>query len=196
MTTFHTPLLIQGPVKSGKTADLVREANRFRVRGIDIITVKHSMDRRTHDRDGLISSRDGTACKVDIVTDTLCFDAQIGARDKPVVIAIDEGQFFDKSIVEFVEQATLNGHYVIVAALNADFHRIPFTCIAVLAARSKIRTLTAVCQSCGEDALHSKKIGGDRQKTIEVDSADTSYEPRCTHCFLSELSPRVVEPKE
>lgn len=183
MSVAHTPLLIWGPVKSGKTSDLIREAKRFRVRGLDIIAVKHTMDSRAHDSEGLLRSRDGTEIATSVVTDTLDLDAIVGAYQTPVVIAIDEGQFFGDQLVPFVDAAVQLGHRVLVAALNADFRRQPFTCISLLAARSHVRPLSAICQRCGLDAVHSKKLGGDKTKIIEVDGDAITYEPRCTACY-------------
>lgn len=183
--SIHTPLLIWGPVKSGKTSDLIREAKRFRVRGLEIVAVKHTLDRRSHDTEGLLRSRDGTEIASSIVTDTLSVDAIVGERRAPVVIAIDEGQFFGDQLVPFVDDAVARGHHVIVAALNADFRRKPFACIAELAARAHVRSISAICQRCGVDAVHSQKLGGDKDKIIEVDADQVTYEPRCTRCFLS-----------
>lgn len=180
-----TPLLIWGPVKSGKTSDLIREAKRFKVRGMEIISVKHTIDTRLHDSDGFMTSRDGTALHAAHITDTLDYDRIVGERAAPVVIAIDEGQFFGDQLVPFVDLAVLNGHRVIVAALNGDFQRQPFPGIALLAARSHVRTLSAVCSSCGNDGMHSKKIGGDKAKIVEVDGEHVTYEPRCTRCFIN-----------
>ena len=184
MTAIHTPLLSWGPVKSGKTSDLIREAKRFRVRGLDIITIKHTMDQRVHDSEGLLRSRDGTEIASSVVTETLDIDVVVGGRTAPVVIAIDEGQFFGDQLTPFVDAAVELGHHVIIAALNADFRRQPFACISLLAGRAHVRPLTAVCQRCGRDAVHSKKLGGDKSKIIEVDDTGVTYEPRCTACFI------------
>jgi thymidine kinase len=185
VVVVHTPLLIWGPVRSGKTSDLIREAKRYSVRGLEIVTVKHTLDRREHDADGLLRSRDGTEIASAIVTDTLSLDSIVGERSAPIVIAIDEGQFFGDQLVQFVDAAVARGHRVIVAALNGDFRRQPFACIAALASRAQVRSISAICQRCGEDAIHSHKLGGDKSKIIEVDAGQVTYEPRCTGCFLA-----------
>ena len=179
---MHTPVLLLGPVKSGKTSALIREAVRFQVRGLKIITIKHSIDFREHDARGLLKSRDGTQLSNNVVADTLSYADMAPDLPEAAVLAIDEGQFFGDSLVPFVEEATQRGHRVMVAALNGDFRREPFACIAILAARSHVHCLAAICQRCGNDAVHSKKIGGNSQQVIEVDSAGVSYEPRCTNC--------------
>lgn len=183
--TAHTPLLIWGPVKSGKTSDLIREAKRFSVRGLEIVTVKHVWDQRAHDSEGLLRSRDGTEIASSVVTDSLDLHEIVGIRRPPVVIAIDEGQFFGDQLVPFIDAAVLLGHRVLVAALNADFRRQPFACISLLAGRAQVRALCAICQRCGADAVHSKKVGGDKSKVIEVDGDGITYEPRCTACYVA-----------
>lgn len=184
MTDIHTPLLIWGPVKSGKTSDLIREAKRFRGCGLEIVAIKHTLDHRAHDSEGLLRSRDGSEIATSIVTETLDIDAIVGERNAPIVIAIDEGQFFGDQLTPFVDAAVALGHRVIVAALNADFRRQPFACISLLAGRANVRQLAAICQRCKRDAVHSKKLGGDKSKIIEVDDTGVTYEPRCTACFI------------
>lgn len=71
------PLLIWGPVKNKSgTSDLIREAKRYSVRGMKIIfdQIKHIIDARSHDTDGLVTSRDGTALHVAHVTDWLSYE--------------------------------------------------------------------------------------------------------------------------
>jgi thymidine kinase len=182
--SVKTPLLIVGPVKSGKTSEMIRELHRHDTRRTPVIAIKHSIDSRDHDRAGLIRSRDGTQYPSTIVTDVLDYAAIVGSRTDSVVVAIDEGQFFGDCLVEFVKECVRKRHQVVISALNADFHLVPFQCIAQVAAFSLVRQLFAICSKCGGDALHSEKIGGDQSVKIEVDGPGVSYEPVCTACIF------------
>jgi len=177
------PLLICGPMFSGKTSELLRVAKRYSLRGEMVILVKHSQDQRDHDRNGLITSRDGMQSPLNRVVDRLNVDDLVGDNDAPCIIGVDEGQFFP-DLIEFCDEAERRGHRVIVAALNADFRREPFPCIVRLMARAEIRQLSAVCFRCGADALHTAKIGGDQMQIIEVGDT-TTYQAVCTNCYCS-----------
>jgi thymidine kinase len=178
------PLVIVGPVKSGKTSELIRELHRHDTRRTPVIVVKHAIDAREHDRAGLIRSRDGTQYPSTVIVDTLDYASIVGAHERPVVVAIDEGQFFGDSLVPFVKECMRNGHQVVLSALNADFCLLPFDCIARVSAFAVVRQLFAICSDCGADALHSKKLGGDLSVQIEVDGPSVTYEPVCTSCLF------------
>lgn len=185
MSHPKTPLVIVGPVQSGKTSELIRELHRHERRGRSVLAIKHAIDQRAHDRDGLIRSRDGTQYPSTVSVDVLDFDSLVGTHEKPIVVAIDEGQFFGDQLVRFVERCIIEGHYVIIAALNADFRLFPFDCIAKVCAFSNVRQLFAICESCENDAVHSQKIGGDLARSIEVDNGEVRYVPKCTACYFS-----------
>jgi thymidine kinase len=185
MTARKTPLLILGPMKSGKTSELIRELRRYETRNKRVIAIKHTKDSRDHDREGLIRSRDGTNYPSTLAVDQLDFDAIVGRDTEPLVVAIDEGQFFGDKLAPFVSKCTLFGHQVIVSALNADFRLLPFECVSQVASFSITRQLFAICQNCGADALHTRKLGGDYSLAIEVEGGNAEYAPYCTQCFFS-----------
>jgi thymidine kinase len=185
MSVRKTPLLITGPVKSGKTSELIRELRRYETRNKRVIAIKHAIDVRDHDREGLIRSRDGTDYPSTLVVEKLDFEAIVGFATEPLVIGIDEGQFFGDQLAPFVMTCVFFGHQVIVSALNANFFLQPFPCVAQVASFATTRQLFAICQNCGNDALHSRKIGGDPFLVIEVDSDSVQYVPHCTNCVFS-----------
>lgn len=171
-----------GPMFSGKTSELLREMKRHVLRKETVISIKSTLDSRTHDREGLLTSRDDTWSPVTHQVDRqLVFDELIGERPS-CVIAIDEAQFFD-NLVDFCAEATSKGHLVVASALSADFRMQPFPQVALLAARSIVRGLVAVCHDCGADALHTRKVSGDASQIVDVGDGD-KYQAACTGCYL------------
>lgn len=85
--------LIFGPMFSGKTTELFRMLNRWKIAGRSCVLVKHSFDSRyaSDDSAPAVMSHDGnqfSAICVEKLSEDI--DYQFGSYD---VIGIDEGQF-------------------------------------------------------------------------------------------------------
>jgi len=107
------------------------------------------------------------------------------------VVAIDEGQFFDASIVGVADELANRGLRVIVAGLDQDYRGRPFEPMPELLAVAEYITKTlAICMVCGAPAnrtYRKLKRGG----RVVVGGTDL-YEARCRRCFA--LGPRVHSP--
>jgi thymidine kinase len=103
------------------------------------------------------------------------------------VVAIDEVQFFDTSIVQICDILADEGKRVICAGLDTDFRGEPFGPIPSLMARAEtVDKLHAICVICGEDASRTQRlINGDPaafDDPIVLVGAAEVYEARCRYC--------------
>jgi thymidine kinase len=75
------------------------------------------------------------------------------------VVAIDEAQFFEDSIVPVVQGLAESGVRVIVAGLDSDFRGEAFGPMPVLlAVAERVEKLQAICMLCGEPASRTQRL--------------------------------------
>ncbi len=176
--------VICGVMFSGKSEELIRRVRRAMIARKTVQVFKSHLDERYA---GIyqVSSHDGRTTEA-IPIDT---PEQI-ARELLAtthVIAIDEAQFLDVSIVELVTTLAAHGKRVILAGTDTDFRGEPFGPMPqLLAVAEVVDKLHAICVCCGNPASRNQRlIGGQPARydspTIMVGSAE-SYEARCRHC--------------
>jgi thymidine kinase len=101
------------------------------------------------------------------------------------VVAIDEGQFFDASLVAVADDLANRGLRVIVAGLDQDYRGRPFEPMPQLMAVAEYVDKTlAVCMRCGAPANRSQRLVP-TEGQIVVGGAG-QYEARCRRCFHPE----------
>jgi thymidine kinase len=104
-------------------------------------------------------------------------------RDDTEVVGIDEGQFFDREIIEAVNRLANGGKRVIIAGLDQDFTGKPFEPMPQLLSIAEFITKThAICVKCGETANYSQRTF-ESEELVEV-GASNKYEARCRQCFV------------
>ena len=170
--------LIIGPVCSGKSAELIRRVERFKIADYKVLVIKPAIDTRALS----VKSRTGTEVSCLIISDLTEVLSYANLYD---VIAIDEAQFFKDlySVVKFLLKDMKKR--VLVSGLDADFNGMLFGEVSqLITLASSIDRLTAICMVCKNDnAVFSQKLkkGGDQ---IEIGDLET-YQPRCINCFVS-----------
>jgi thymidine kinase len=98
------------------------------------------------------------------------------------VVGIDEGQFFDASLVEVADHLANQGRRVIVAGLDQDYRGRPFEPMPQLMAVAEYVDKTlAICMRCGAPANRSQRLVAAQDRVV-VGGAD-QYEARCRKCF-------------
>lgn len=171
--------VIAGCMSSGKTGELIRLLSRHRIAGDSVIIYKHEVD-----------SRDGCKARSRMGTE---MDAVVVAESRSIedngadVVAIEEGQFFDESLVSTVRGLLRRGHMVYVTGLAQDFRGEPFGCMpTLLALADEISLLTAICQKCHGVGTRTQRIIDGQpapwdSPLILVGGSDC-YEARCPDC--------------
>src|SRR5574340_1080071 len=101
------------------------------------------------------------------------------------VVGIDEGQFFDASLVEVADTLANRGLRVIVAGLDQDFRGVPFEPMPQLMAVAEYVDKTlAVCVCCGAPANRSQRLVSAEDRVVVGGARE--YEARCRRCFRPE----------
>jgi thymidine kinase len=176
--------VICGVMFSGKSEELIRRVRRAIIARKKVQVFKSHLDERY---EGIyrISSHDGRS--VDAVpVDT---PEQIGrlVQSETQVVAIDEAQFLDATIVDLVTTLANRGLRVICAGTDSDFRGEPFGPMPQLLSVAEIvDKLHAICVICGNPASRNQRLIGGKparydSPTIMVGSTE-SYEARCRAC--------------
>lgn len=178
---------------SGKSTELLRRLRLAQIARKRTAAFKHSADTR-YDEDAIATHADqrGWAIGVSVPEEIRSSWHARGAE----VIGIDEGQFFDTSLAEVVEDLAVHGKRVIVAGLNQDSAGRPFGPMPLLLALAdEVFLSQAVCMVCGQPGTKSyRKPGTDMARVLIGASAE--YEARCRACWIAgsgEASPAASQ---
>ena len=185
--------VVCGSMFSGKTEELIRRLRRARIARQRVEIFKPAVDTRYSDEK--VVSHDERVIPSTPVT--AAGQILLLASDADVV-GIDEGQFFDSSLVPVCEQLARDGKRVIVAGLDQDYTGAPFEPMPqIMAVAEFVTKLHAVCMVCGAPANHSQRLSASSDRVVL--GAQNAYEPRCRRCFkpdLSGLPPRTDPEKQ
>lgn len=172
---------------SGKTEELIRRLTRARIARQQVEIFKPALDTR-YDAEDVVSHN---AARIRSTPVSIPSEILLLAAGSDVV-GIDEGQFFDDSLVDVCLQLANNGTRVIVAGLDMDYLGRPFGPMpALLATAEYVTKVHAVCVCCGEIASYSYRIAASESQVLlgETDS----YEARCRPCFLEGMQAKTPE---
>jgi len=100
------------------------------------------------------------------------------------VVAVDEAQFMDATLIEIVQRLADHGLRVIVAGLDTDFRGEPFGPMPVLMAKAeRVDKLNAICMVCGGTASRTQRLvngmPANYNDPVVIVGASELYEARC-----------------
>ena len=172
--------VITGPMFAGKSEELIRRVKTLSYTKMKIIAFKPAIDDRYAKT--AIASHDGAKYEAYAIKNAQSI-LELVKQDTQVV-AIDEIQFFDMSIVKICEELADRGIRVIAAGLDLDFKGEPFGPMPELLARAEFVTkLSAVCTVCGCAATRTQRLidgkPADFNDPIIKVGAKENYEARC-----------------
>jgi thymidine kinase len=175
--------LVCGSMFSGKTEELIRRLRRAVIAKQTVQVFKPLIDTRYHER--RVTSHNGINFEARPVASAVEILDHISPDTN--VVAVDEVQFFDPSIVEVCDLLADGGKRVICAGLDTDFRGVPFGPMPDLMARAeKVDKLHAICVVCGEDASRTQRLIDGRPAAFDdpivLVGADEVYEARCRLC--------------
>lgn len=176
--------VICGSMFSGKTEELIRRVKRAQIARQRVQTFKPALDDRYAGK-ASVSSHGGAQMEAVPVEEPGHILDLVEPRTE--VVAIDEVQFFDASIVEIVQRLADSGKRVIVAGLDTDFRGEPFGAMPVLMATAEhVDKLQAICVVCGHAASRTQRMidgqPASYQDPVIVVGATELYEARCRRC--------------
>ena len=167
--------VVCGSMFSGKSEELLRRLKRAKIAKKKYQLFKPATDDRYSDTEVVSHSGERMECQVVHnafqISDFLDKDAEI--------VAFDEAQFFDPTLVSTIASLANMGKRVIVAGLDMDSRGKPFGPMPeLMAIAEEVLKLTAVCESCGEPATHTHRTTEENKGQILV-GADNHYQARC-----------------
>jgi len=177
--------VITGPMFSGKTTELLRRLERYILAKKNINLIKPDIDTREQ-RTEIATIRNKVIITPTIISpETL---PKLTLLTNFSVIAIDEAQFFKKSLINFCQLLKDQGITVLVSGLDMDHLRQPFGYMGhIMAIADSVTKLTAVC-SCGKEAAYTKKINNN-DSIIDIGDSN-KYTACCNNCYKDYKCPR------
>jgi thymidine kinase len=173
--------LIIGPMKSGKSLELLARAEPYKYAGKKVTYIKPERDVRETD----IASRVGVKAQALSLVDL------VSAPDSDVY-AVDEVHMFSPITTPYFVLKWLDADKeVIISGLNTDHAGRLMPTVAKLLELSPevLINKQAVCDQCGQPATHTQVMEADGQpipKTMSAEVPDDGtykYEARCRLCF-------------
>ncbi|MGL4184036.1 MAG: thymidine kinase [Metamycoplasmataceae bacterium] len=169
--------IITGPMFSGKSAELIRRITILSYAELKTLVIKHSYDDRFSANE--ITSRNGDKISSFLASSTNDIRKLFNSDYKFLVI--DEAQFFDDDLYDFIVEISNKGTNVIISGLDQDFQRKPFPLMAnLMSIADVILKLKAVCLICKSSAGSSFRKNKSRNLWEVGDTQE--YEARCKFC--------------
>ncbi|WP_347840053.1 thymidine kinase [uncultured Draconibacterium sp.] len=169
--------VVAGSMFSGKTEELIRRLKRAKIAKQKVEIYKPMVDVRYSDTE--VVSHDENSIRSTPVENSANILLLAGDVD---VIGIDEAQFFDKGLIDVVNQLADMGIRVIVAGLDMDFKGKPFGPIpGLMAVADYITKVHAICVRCGSIAQFSHRLS-EKEQVVLLGEKDI-YEPLCRRCY-------------
>lgn len=172
--------LICGSMFSGKTEELIRRLIRARIAQQKIQVFKPALDNRYQANQ--VSSHNGNNFEAQVVHQAVeIFDL---VEENTNVVAIDEVQFFDSTIIEVCDFLANHQRRVILAGLDMDFRGEPFGPMPLLLSNAeRVSKLRAICIVCGAEASRTQRLINGRpahyNDPVIMVGASEVYEARC-----------------
>ena len=169
--------VICGSMFSGKTEELIRRLRRAQIAQMHTIIFKPLIDSR-YSETHIVSHN-----KLKLESHLVNTPQEILDLAKNVsVVAIDEAQFFNDSILDVCKILASRGKRVVVAGLDTDYRGLPFGPMPQLMCEADyLDKLRAICVKCGNPASYTQRTSSDPGQVVigELDK----YEARCRNCF-------------
>jgi thymidine kinase len=177
-----------GCMFSGKSSALLRKLSQLDEMGEKVLYINHSIDTRES------TTKYSTHCRLTKGRE-LRFDSikltnfeNFTIEASYTVVGIDEAQFFDNSLLNFVEYLLNDKRYVIVVGLDGTFERKSFGHILqLIPLADNVVKLHAYCKICYDKnkilktAIFSHRTVNSSSETLV--GASESYIPVCRGCY-------------
>ncbi|WP_330463695.1 thymidine kinase [Metamycoplasma gateae] len=172
--------LITGPMFSGKSEELLRRLRTLSYAKFNSLLIKPEYDNRFSEDE--IVSRSGLKEKTHTLKNINDI-YNLLKNDKYQAILIDEAHFFGQDLIKVADDLANLGYLLIIAGLDQDYLRRPFSPISDLMAMAETVTkLQAVCVVCQNIATTSyRKI---KNNELNYIGDFNEYEARCRRCHI------------
>ncbi len=176
--------VITGVMFSGKSEELIRRVRRAVIARKRVQVFKSHLDARYA---GLytVATHDGSMVEAEPIDS----GAEILRRthEGTEVVAVDEAQFLDDSVVAVANSLADRGVRAILAGTDTDFRGEPFGAMPTLMAIAEIvDKFQAICVVCGGPATRNQRLVDGKpapwNSPVILVGGRESYEARCRHC--------------
>ncbi|MFB6134386.1 MAG: thymidine kinase [Halanaeroarchaeum sp.] len=178
--------VITGSMFSGKTEELLRRLRRAEIAGQSVAAFTPAVDDRYGQE--TLGSHAGSRWEATVVEPEGDGVWEIRDHlDDETVVAVDEANFFDRTLVDVAETLAGQGHRVIASGLDQTYRGEPYTPVPQLVATAEyVEKLQAICAVCGEPATRTQRLIDGEPAHVDdpttLVGAEESYEARCRHC--------------
>ena len=167
--------LIIGCMFSGKSTELIKIINKYKLLKRDVISINHIYDKRYGENKIISHNKEEVECiQIEKLLDLTNTKEYIESE----IIVIEEGHFFE-DLYDFVMLSCSKKKIVYVAGLSGDYEMKPIgQILQLIPCCDSIKKLSALCLECndGTDAYFSKRVTNNK-KQILVGSSE--YIPVC-----------------
>ena len=154
--------IIIGSMFSGKSTELIRRINRYKVLGKKILVINHKLDQRYSENSISTHSNMMLEClSIHKLNDITSNEEYLKEYNACEVLVIEEAQFFEDLYDVVVKAADIDNKIVIVAGLDGDSNREEFGDILKLIPKcDSVKKLHALCVKCkdGTSASFTKRL--------------------------------------
>ncbi|MFC6955326.1 thymidine kinase [Halorubellus litoreus] len=178
--------VITGSMFSGKTEELLRRLRRARIAEQDVAVFTPAVDDRYGD--DVIGSHEGRDWDATAVPNEGegVWEIVEYVTDEDVV-AVDEANFFDSTLVDVCDALASDGYRVVVSGTDQTFRGEPFHPLPELMATAEyVEKFQAICSVCGEPATRNQRLVEGEPAHVDdptiLVGAEESYEARCRNC--------------
>tara|TARA_B100001093_G_C26163890_1_gene732731 strand:- start:30 stop:569 length:540 start_codon:yes stop_codon:yes gene_type:complete len=168
--------IIFGCMYSGKSSELLKIINTYKLLDKSVLCINHSLDTRYGTNKIISHDRKEEYC---FQVDNLTHVETLDIYKKSEILVIEEGHFF-KDLVSFVKNSLSKNKKIYVAGLNGDYQQKSIGSINdLIPICDSVKKLDALCLICknGTKAIFTKRITDSRDQFI-VGSTET-YIPVC-----------------
>lgn len=171
--------VIAGSMFSGKSEELIRRLRRAKIARQKVQVFKPEIDSRFSENQIVSHSE----MRHESANSRSAADILAKIEPDTEVVGIDEGQFFDNTLVDVANHLADRGIRVIIAGLDQDYTGKPWEPMPQLLAIAEFITKThAICMRCGQPANYSQRTF-ESEERVAVGASD-KYEARCRKCFV------------
>lgn len=186
--------ILVGCMFSGKTSALIRELSLFGELGLSVLYINHALDNRASTAYSTHSPLvKDTKLNIDTRQTHDLREMDTGSISNYDIIGIDEAQFFDSYLIEFVRKLVDDyGKYVIVVGLDGTFDRNKFGYILdLIPLATNVKKLHAYCGRCAKNNktlelatfTHCLCREGVTDESLNIGGSD-KYVALCRSCYL------------
>jgi thymidine kinase len=175
--------IIMGCMFSGKSTELIRLANRYKVLDMNVLAVNHSLDNRYHES--------AVATHSDIKMDCLSISTLDEIKTKfnekytaCKVLIIEEAQFFSGLYNFVLDACEKDNKNVLVVGLDGDSNRKEFgEILKLIPVCDSVKKLYGLCVKCkdGTKACFTKRLV-DNDNQVFIGSSE--FEAVCRKHYL------------